>query len=251
MVAEVVVSEVAALKIAASIDALTVVVKAIAYADSVQTETLFGATSKQVSKGGVTAQSANIVLALNDIRNYVKAQADSAKSMETAIGNLAKAIDTQTKAMQKMEYVEIQKLNTMTLQTVDQMNANKHNQLVVADSREEQGKPAIEVTDKDKTATMKKNILAAGDLKQQVLIGGAIEGYITDAFLYGKTMSLKLFAESGIEDWFTTQWGKIKQQSAALFGPAKAKEAAVSSQTSVQQSLLDPTLQSPPPTVTV
>lgn len=249
MVTEVVVSEVAATAIAEAITAQTFAIKAIAFAEATQADRLYGTTAKLLSKGGVTAQTANVVLALNDIRNYLKAQADSAKSMETAIGTLAKSIDTQTKALQHLQYTEIQKLNTMTLATVDQMNANKHNQLVVADSREEQGKPPIDVTDKDKTETFKKNIAGAADMKQQVLLGGAIETYISDAFLYGKTMTLKLFAESGLEDWFTTQWGKVKAQTAAIFTPTKSKEVAVSAATSTQQSLLDPSLQSPPPSM--
>jgi hypothetical protein len=248
MVTEVVVSEVAATAIASAITAQTAAMKLIAFGEAVQNEQLYGSTAKFVSKGGTTAQAANIVLALNDIRDYVKAQADSAKSLETAMGTLAKSIDTQTKALQKMEYIEIQKLNTATLALVDQMEANKHDQKVVADSREEQGKPPIDVTDKDKVATMKKNIVAAGDLKQQVLIGGAIEGYITDAFLYGKTMSLKLFAESGIEEWFTDQWGKIKAQSALLFTTKKTKEATISAQRSIESTKNDPTTVFAPPT---
>jgi hypothetical protein len=132
------------------------------------------------------------------------------------------------------------------------MKANKHNQLVVADSRADQGKAPIDVTDKDKLATMQQNIVAAGELKKQVLIGGAIEGYITDAFLYGKTMSLKLFAESGIEQWFTTQWGKVKTQTALIFGATQAKEATISAQISTTITTQDPVgaPHTPPPITT-
>lgn len=238
---DLVVSEVAALKIAEAIVLQTQAQAVASKAEILALEQLLGPLAKTTSKGGIVSQVANVVISLDDIRNKIQAQADSAKAMEVAIGNLAKSIDTQTKALANIQHTQVQRLQTAQIVAVDTIKANMHQQAVVADSRLEQGKEPIKITPEQKKAANEENLQAQYDLRASIAISGTIESWITDGIVEGKKMALGWYADSTIDKFITDNWGKIKGAVAGIFAEEKVKEATTTVQAKAEQLLNDPT----------
>jgi hypothetical protein len=237
---DLVVSDIAALKIAAAIDAQTLADAANNKLLIAANEKLFGTLANEASASGITAQVSRAVLSLNDIRNKLQAQADSAKAMETLIGNLTKAIETQTKALANIQSTQIKRLQTEQVVAVDTLKANQHQQAVVADSRIDQGKPPIVITEEQKKAAFAESQKAIIDLRASQGLQSLVEEYLTEAYAEGKKIALVWYTDSAIDKWITENWGKVKAQVAILFGDKKVKETLQTTQTSLQQAKLDP-----------
>jgi hypothetical protein len=246
---DLVVSDIAALAIASAIEKQTL-------ADALNNklliaanEKLFGTLANEASASGITAQVSRAVLSLNDIRNKLQAQADSAKAMETLIGNLTAAIETQTKALANIQSTQIKRLQTEQVVAVDALKANQHHQAVVADSRNDQGKPPIVITPEQKKAAFEESQNAIIDLRASQGLQTLIEEYLSEAYAEGKKIALVWYADSAIDKWVTQNWGKVKAQVAILFGPKKVKETLETTQTSLFQAKLDPKSAAIPTTV--
>jgi len=237
---DLVVSDVAALAIASAIEKQTLANAVNNKLLIAANEKLFGSLANEASASGITAQVSRSVLALNDIRNKLQAQADSAKAMETLIGNLTKAVETQTKALDNIQSTQIKRLQTEQVVCVDTLKANQHHQAVVADSRADQGKGPIVITPEQKKASFEESQKAIFDLRATQSVQSIIEEYLTDAFTEGKRIALVLYTDSAIDKWITDNWGKVKAQVAVLFSTEKVKEKLQTTQTSLAQLKLDP-----------
>jgi hypothetical protein len=243
---DLVVSDVAAMAIASAIKAQTLANAANNKLLIAANEKLFGTLANEASPSGITAQVSRSVHALNDIRNKLQAQADSAKAMETLIGNLTSAIETQTKALANIQSTQIKRLQTEQLVAVDTLQANQHHQAVVADSRNDQGKPPIEITPEMKKASYEAKQKDIIDLKASQGLQSIVEEYLTEAFAEGKRIALVWYTDSAIDKWITENWGKVKAQVAVLFSKEKVKERLETTVTSQLQAKLDPKGGTPP-----
>lgn len=239
--ADLVVSDVAALAIAKAIEAQTI-------ADGINNklliasnEKLFGSLAKKASAGGIVSQAANVVISLDDIRNKLQAQADASKNMEVAINNLIKSIDIQTKAIANIQSTQIKRLQTEQLVAVDTLKANQHQQAVVADSRAEQGKDPIVITPEQKKLSYEESQKAIIDMRASQSIQTLIEQYFIEAYADGKKMTLTWYAESGLEKWLADNYLIAKGQVMSLFSTEKVKEATQTVQAKAEQLSNDPT----------
>lgn len=238
---DIVVSDVAAVAIAQAIAAQTTANGVINTAQLAALEKLLGTTATNLSPGGLTAQVAKLNYGIEKMVTFLESNAIVQKDMGTAIGSLARSIDVQTKALANIQHTLLQVLNTQQLAVVDQMKANKHHQLVVADSRAAQGKEDIVVKPEDKAAVVQEQIESVIELKKSVLGAGTISSLLTAGAVEGQALALKWYAESGLEKYFTDTWITIKGQATLLYAELKTKEQVVKNAATVAQTKLAPT----------
>lgn len=151
---DIVVSDIAAQKIAASIDLLTVAIGEISVLQNTLMETTLGSTASQIP-GTIPALLSAQVGTQGKILEAIGAQTKAINQIQQAVGNLGLSVDKVTTAAGNMQYIMTQQLVTTEFMASDQIKNNKFQQLTTNAALERANLPKTEVKPDDmKTAVV-------------------------------------------------------------------------------------------------
>lgn len=219
---DIVVSDIAAIKIAASVEALTLALGEIALLRNTLQESTFGSTAAAIP-GTIPSILAGQSATQSDILKLIKAQTESLNKMQLAIGGVASSVQTITTAAANIQYTLNQQLTTQQFMAADQIKNNKFQQMATNASLERAELPPIEVKPDDMKSAIVNGFNDISVIKAQSTVIDYASNALTSAATEGFKISQQWVAQTAVGKFLSSYAAEYEIQAKILFAKEDAK----------------------------
>lgn len=209
--ADLVVSDVAALAIAQAIGAQTAAM-----------EKQWAIENTRNTAGLLALQSTGSNLSL--IHNQLSSINTRLQELTTATNNVAKKIEVDTTGMASIA-TQLAKLTTTTqLMAADQIKNNVFQQQTTNKALADAGKEPTVVKQEDLKTSVKASVEDISMIKLQTSAASLFEQAVTETTTEAYTTAAAWAAKTEAGGWLIDQWGKLKVATVSIFSEEKAKQ---------------------------
>jgi hypothetical protein len=219
---DIVVSDIAAMKIAASIDALTLFQTENVLTTAALVGTTFGVAASRIP-GTIPAILATQAATQSDILKLIDAQTKSLNKMQLAIGGLSQSVQTVTTAAANIQYTLNQQLTTQQFMAADQIKNNKFQQMATNASLERAKLPTIEVKPDDMKTAIVTGFNDISVIKAQATVIDYASNAITSAATEGFKISQQWVAQTAVGKFISSYAAEYEIQAKLIFAKDDAK----------------------------
>jgi hypothetical protein len=224
--ADLVVSDIAALKIAASIDAMTLLIGKIDLANIAMVSTTFGVAAAKIP-GTIPAILAGQAGTQSDILKAISAQTEAIDNLSLAVGKVAASVESITTAAANIQYTMAQQLTTQQLAVSNQVKNNKFQQLTTNAALVRAELPPTEVKPDDMKTAVVNGFQDISLIKAQTIV----TSYVSDTITNGTTEGLKIgqawVAQTAFGKFLTSYTTEAKLSAQIIFADEKTKAKLV------------------------
>lgn len=236
-----VVSDTAAMAIAAAIKAQTAANTANTVAITAALEKQFG-TAGAAFPGSLTAVAGVSAKNLLEIASLLKSQNTAIRELQIATGNISKSLETLSNGLATVQFTMTKQLITTQLSTADQIAANKYNKTTSDAALERAGLPKTEIPEEKLDEAVLEGYKTVNLMETQAKVIGIVNTAVTDATVAGFAEGKKWLLQTTFGKWFTDEFGKAKASFVALFAEEEAKEKLKEARNTVANAAKNPTM---------
>lgn len=217
------VSEAAALKIAASVDALTALLTTNQAANVAMVTSTFGVAAAKIPgtiPAVLSAQSGHQLSILKAIGEQTKA----INNLSLSVGKVAQGTESVVTAAANIQYTLSQQLTTAQFAAADQIKNNKFQQKTTNASLERAGLPPTEVKAEDMKDAVKQGFEDISVIRAQSTIISYGTATLTEAATEGLKISQAWVAQTAFGKFLTSYTTEAKISAQLIFAEGEAKQ---------------------------
>jgi DNA polymerase III alpha subunit (gram-positive type) len=219
---DIVVSDIAAQKIAASIDILTAAIGEISLVQNALQESTFGSTARGIP-GTIPAILVAQAATHTDMLNAMGAQTKAINQVQQSIGNLGSELGKVTTAAANMQYIMTQQLITTEFMASDQIKNNKFQQLTTNAALERANLPKTEVKPDDMKTAVVNGFQDISVIRAQSTVISYASNAVTSAATEGLKITQTWAAQTALGKYLALYKQEAELSYQIMFAEGEAK----------------------------